>query len=171
MPDPIQLPEGVERWWAGPQKHRDSTGSFVAVSDLPAIIAQEREKWEAEADDRYEFCDSCERPARGGDLKLVTVRVAEGDAEPIRLCAVCRTEIERNQAKANLVEQEARNQSLKDELLVIFDQAKAQALAELREAFKRALRDPGWEFGRDVIRNSLACFDDALSTLEQEGEE
>lgn len=32
-----ELPTGVERWWAGPQKHRAETGSFIAVSDLPKI--------------------------------------------------------------------------------------------------------------------------------------
>lgn len=48
-----ELPEGVKRWvFLGDRMEKrnppGATGGFVAISDLPAILAAERERWEAE---------------------------------------------------------------------------------------------------------------------------
>lgn len=150
-PDEIQLPEGVERYCTGLSGllQPDAIGEWLRYSDLSAIIAQEREKWEAEQE---------------VELALLGVEKCSGEGIGFH---------------------NARAEKAKDER----DQAKAQALAELREALLRELEHARqWRISeterigpslteaekrRGVAVLSLADFNYALglalSTLDQAG--
>lgn len=77
-------------------------GEWVKLSDHLARI-EELEAEREEAEDRFEFCDNCERPSREEDLKVVWCREAEsGEAVDARICAVCRLQAERDEAEQAL---------------------------------------------------------------------
>ena len=69
-----------------------------ADSHLQRMYDEGRETLERalqEAEDRFEFCDNCERPAREGDLKVIWCKDDEsGEAVDARICLVCRLEAE-----------------------------------------------------------------------------
>jgi hypothetical protein len=73
-------------------------GGWVRYSDHRSVV--ERLEGELEkAEDRFEFCDNCQRPSREEDLKTIWCRDAEsGEQVDARICLVCRLEAERDQA-------------------------------------------------------------------------
>lgn len=160
MPDEIQLPEGAERFitircsqckqqkgegnpdhcpagvaWPGPYApHRFRKVEFVDVSDIPAIIAQEREKWEAESRDSLE--------ERIPDWMLSNIRdqlkadlLRELEATPKD-----KSWPERPLLLAGLKLEEMRQQE-PERRARWMAQAKVQALAELREGLADAVAD------------------------------
>jgi hypothetical protein len=62
------------------------------------FIRQPLERALEEAEDRFVFCDNCERPSREEDLETIWGKDAEsGELVDARICRVCRLEAERKE--------------------------------------------------------------------------